>query len=54
VKLFYSQAAKIGINRNRTADVFPYGLFIYLKVMLAAFGLPRVYDLQTVALNRLV
>jgi hypothetical protein len=49
--LFDSLVSKIGVKRNRIADAFSYGVFIYLKIMFAAFGLLYVDDLQTVPLN---
>jgi hypothetical protein len=49
--LLYSQVPKISVKRNRTADVFPDGVFIHLEIMLAAFGFLYVDDLQAVPLN---
>ncbi|MDR0689401.1 MAG: hypothetical protein LBG08_03915 [Spirochaetaceae bacterium] len=48
------QAENPGISysrRNRIADAFSYGVFIYLEIMLAAFGFLYVDDLQTAPLN---
>jgi hypothetical protein len=49
--VFYSQVSKIRVNRNRIADVFSYGIFIYFEIMLAAFGFLCVDDAQTAPFN---
>jgi hypothetical protein len=33
------------------ADVFSYGVFIYIEIMLTAFGLLNIYYFQGVSLN---
>jgi hypothetical protein len=48
---FYSPVSKISVKRNRITDAFPYCFFIYLEIMLAAFGFLYIDDLQTVPLN---
>jgi hypothetical protein len=48
---FYPQVSKIGVKRNRIADVFSNRIFIYLEVMFAAFGFLYVDNLLTVPLN---
>jgi hypothetical protein len=48
---FYSNLSKIGVKRDRAADAFPYGVFIYLEIMFAALGFLYVDDLQAVPLN---
>ena len=47
---FYSQVSKIGVKRNRIAHQFPNGVFVYLKIMLAAFCFLYVYDLKALPL----
>jgi hypothetical protein len=47
----YPLVSKISVKRDRTANAFPYGVFIHLKIMLAAFGFLYVDDLQTAPLN---
>jgi hypothetical protein len=48
---FYPKVSGVSVKRYRTADAFPYGVFIYLEIMFAAFGFLRVYDFQAVPLN---
>lgn len=47
----YSLVSKIGIKRNRIAYGFSNGIFIYLKIMLPAFGFLYINDVQSVPLN---
>jgi hypothetical protein len=49
--VFYPRVPKIGVKGYRSTDAFPYGIFIYLEIMLAAFGFPYVDDPQTAPLN---
>jgi hypothetical protein len=49
--LFYSPVSKTGVKRDRITDGFSYSIFIYLKVMLAAFGFRYINDAQAVSLN---
>ena len=49
--LVYSQISKISVKRNRTADVFPNGVFIHLEIMLTTFGFLHINDVQTTSLN---
>jgi hypothetical protein len=48
---FYLLVSKISVKRNRITDAFPYCFFIYLEIMLAAFGFLYNDGLQTVPLN---
>jgi hypothetical protein len=48
---FYPLVSTISVKGNRIADVFPYSIVIYLKIMLAAFGFLYVDDLQGTPLN---
>jgi hypothetical protein len=49
--LFYSLVSKIGVKRKRITDASPNRIFIYLEIMLAAFGFLYIYDAQAVSLN---
>jgi len=48
--VFYSQVSKISVKWNRITDGFSNGIFINLKIMLAAFCFLRVNDLLAVPL----
>jgi hypothetical protein len=47
---FYPKVSKVGIKRYRFAYSFSYRVFIYLEIMLPAFGFLYVNDFQTVPL----
>ena len=47
----YPLVSKIGVNRNRAADLFSNGVFIHLKIMFAALGFLYIDDLQSIPLN---
>ena len=46
----YSKISKIGINRNRTANGFPNGVFKYFEIMFATFRFLHIDDLKAVPL----
>jgi len=47
---FYSQIPKISVYRNRIADRLSNRIFVYLKIMLAAFRFIRANDFQALPL----
>ena len=49
--LFYPQISEISVKGYRIADAFPNGIFIYLEIMLAAFGFLYVDNFQSAPLN---
>jgi hypothetical protein len=48
---FYPLVSKIGVKWNRITNAFSYCVFIYLEIMLTAFGLLYINDAQAVPLN---
>ena len=48
---FYPLVSKISVKGYRITDTFSYCFFIYLEIMLAAFGFLYIDDAQTAPLN---
>jgi hypothetical protein len=51
MKFFYSQIAKIGLYQNGFMNTLSHSIFVYRKVMDAAFCLPDIYDFFVFTFN---